>query len=123
MQYNCERSSVGEGVICFGEGKLENKAIRIELTAVPSALLWLPCDDEGVENKYNASLYVNLKLLTVHICAFTGIQSPTISLSSKSTMRIQINAAKSRTALQQEVTSLASCLFLPQKLLIREWRA
>ena len=67
MQYNCERSSVGEGVICFGEGKLENKAIRIELTAVPSALLWLPCDDEGVENKYIASHYVKFEISYIYV--------------------------------------------------------
>lgn len=52
VEYDCEKSTSSDGVICFGEGKLENRAIRVELTAKPSAIMWPEPDDEVSENKF-----------------------------------------------------------------------
>ena len=52
VEYDCEKSTPSEGVICYGEGKLENRAIRVELTAKPTAIMWPEPDDEVSENKF-----------------------------------------------------------------------
>ena len=52
VEYDCEKSTASEGVFCYGEGKLENRAIRVELTATPSAIMWPEPNDEVSENKF-----------------------------------------------------------------------
>ena len=52
VEYDCEKSTSSDGVICYGEGKLENRAIRVELTAKPSAIMWPEPGDEVSENKF-----------------------------------------------------------------------
>lgn len=51
-EYDCARSSVTEGLYCRGEGKQENRPLRVELTARPCGLLWVPHEDESKENKF-----------------------------------------------------------------------
>jgi hypothetical protein len=52
VEYDCDKSSSSDGVVCYGEGKLDNKPIRIELTARPAAIMWLPPDNDIAENKF-----------------------------------------------------------------------
>ena len=52
VEFDCDRSSPIEGVHCYGDNKGEAKSIRLELSALPSAVLWLPHEDDFSEDRY-----------------------------------------------------------------------